>query len=190
MSTVWSPPARTRFGTDDVEIAHDLIARMYANNTLQASGGNGSLKLKMSGVGATDLRVDRLRHDVACSKALGPVGYLRFEDVRPVSAHAPALRGDPRRRPTTQHTGLDLGRGRGLRRTLRREPDELSATGRARTGAPDSHVADPAVGVTRSPRSPGAGLRQARPLRHLPPMLRRPSQPQAPPMTHRCAEDR
>jgi AraC-like DNA-binding protein len=51
---------------------------MYANNTLQASGGNGSFRLEMSGVGTTDLRVDRLRYGVGCSGLLGPVGYLLF----------------------------------------------------------------------------------------------------------------
>ena len=78
MSAAWSPLVRTRFATDNVEVAHDLIARMYANNTLQASGGNGSFRLEMSGVGTTDLRVDRLRYGVACSGVLGPVGYLLF----------------------------------------------------------------------------------------------------------------
>ena len=39
MSAVWSPLVRTRFATDNVEVAHDLIARMSANNALHASGG-------------------------------------------------------------------------------------------------------------------------------------------------------
>jgi AraC-like DNA-binding protein len=78
MRAVWSPLVRTRFATDNVEVAHDLIARMYANNTLQASGGNGSFRLEISGVGTTDLRVDRLRYGVACSGVLRPVGYLLF----------------------------------------------------------------------------------------------------------------
>ena len=66
MSTAWSGLARTRFETDNVEVAHDLISRVYGNNTLQASGGNGSFRLEMSSVGTTDLRVDRLRYGVAC----------------------------------------------------------------------------------------------------------------------------
>ena len=76
-----SPLVRTWFATDNVEVAHDLIARMYANNTLQASGGNGSFRLEMSGVGTTDLRVDRLRYGVACSGVLGPVSYLLFHST-------------------------------------------------------------------------------------------------------------
>ncbi len=51
MSTAWSPLVRTRFATDNVEVAHDLIARMYANNTRQACGGDGSFSLEMSGRG-------------------------------------------------------------------------------------------------------------------------------------------
>ena len=54
---------------------------MYGNHTLQASGGNGSFRLEMSGVGTTDLRVDRLRYGVACSGVLGPVGYLLFHST-------------------------------------------------------------------------------------------------------------
>ena len=42
VSAAWSPLARTRFVTDNIQVAHDLIARMYANKTLQACGGNGS----------------------------------------------------------------------------------------------------------------------------------------------------
>ena len=104
MSAAWSPLVRTRFATDNVEVAHDLIARMYANNTLQASGGNGSFRLEMSGVGTTDLRVDRLRYGVACSGVLGPVSYLLFHTTtagryqmtttdgrRPVSPGMPGL---------------------------------------------------------------------------------------------------
>ena len=81
MSTARSQLVRTRFATDNVEVAHDLIARMYAKHTLQAIGGNGSFRLEMSGVGTTDLRVDRLRYGVACSGVLGPVGYLLFHST-------------------------------------------------------------------------------------------------------------
>ena len=70
--------ARTRFATDNVEVAHNLISQVYGNHTLQASGGDGSFRLEMSGVGTTDLRVDRLRCGVACSGVLGPVDYLLF----------------------------------------------------------------------------------------------------------------
>ncbi len=69
---------RARFATDNVEVAHDLIARMYANNTLQASGDDGSFRLEMWGVETTDLLVDRLRYGVACSGVLGLIGYLLF----------------------------------------------------------------------------------------------------------------
>jgi AraC-like DNA-binding protein len=81
MSKGWSPPVRTRFATDNVEVAHDLIARMYGRNRLQANGGNGSFRLEMSGVGTTDLRVDRLRYGVACGGVLGPVSYLLFHST-------------------------------------------------------------------------------------------------------------
>ena len=78
MSTARSRLARTRFATDNVEVAHNLILQVYGNHTLQASGGDGSFRLEMSGVGTTDLRVDRFRCGVACSGVLGLVGYLLF----------------------------------------------------------------------------------------------------------------
>ena len=81
MSTAWSRLARTRFATDNLEVARDLISRVYGTHTLQASGGVGSFRLEMSGVGTTDLRVDRLRYGVACSGVLGPVDYLLFHST-------------------------------------------------------------------------------------------------------------